>query len=231
MAFFSHPCPWLSIFNRFPPSPGIKVLDRGQKGKGRSPGESAGFLLIKALLKVFPGAKSPQSMKWTCNTTWIPQSRPDHSGKHCWPAQIRIIRLGIRWLHFKAQHCLRPGWSGSEPSCQQSCHPRLRAKYQPLPVKTGPFIERELFRVQPPAPGRERSQGAPLGDGQGSAAPSPASFGKPPLVETAGWEGAPGLAETFWLEQVGGEKKKWGWEERPWIRPPQEMATWHLDST
>lgn len=80
------------------------------------------------------------------------------------------------------------------PSPLQS---RLRAKYQPLPVKTGPFIERELFRVQPPAPGRERSQGAPLGDGQGSAAPSPASFGKPPLVETAGWEGAPGLAETF----------------------------------
>lgn len=48
-------------------------------------------------------------MKWTCNTTWIPQSRPDPSGKHFWSAQIRVIRLGIPWLHFKAQHCLQPG--------------------------------------------------------------------------------------------------------------------------
>lgn len=28
-------------------------------------------------------------MKWTCNTTWVPGSRPDHSGEHCWPAQLR----------------------------------------------------------------------------------------------------------------------------------------------
>ena len=66
-----------------------------------------------------------------------------------------------------------------------------------MPVKTDPFIERELFKVQPPAPGRERRYDARLRDGQGSAAPSLASFGKPPLEETAGWEGAPGLAEIF----------------------------------
>ena len=82
-------------FQPLPPSPVIRVFREGTERKGQSPGESAGFLLIKALLKVFCGARSPQSMKWTCNTTWIPQSRPDNSGEHCWSAQIWVIRLGI----------------------------------------------------------------------------------------------------------------------------------------
>lgn len=89
----SQPYPWLTVFNHFPTRQS-EFLE-GTERKGRSPGESAGFLLIKALLKVFCGARSPQSMKWTCNTTWIPQSRPDNSGEHCWSAQIWVIRLGI----------------------------------------------------------------------------------------------------------------------------------------
>lgn len=61
-------------------------------------------------------------------------------------------------------------WSFTEGSCSESSH-------------------------QPPQ--RERTPGHGLGNGHGSVAPSPASFGKPPLAQTAGWGGAPGLDETF----------------------------------
>lgn len=54
-----------------------------------------------------------------------------------------------------------------------------------------------MVRVQPSALERDRSQGARIGNDQDSAAPSPASFGRPPLVDTDGWGDAPDLAEPF----------------------------------
>lgn len=114
------------------PTPGHQVLE-GQKGKVSHQG-SADFLLIKTLLKCFCGAESPQSMKWTCNTTWNPQSRP----RPLWPAllapRIRVLKTGCSLATFQsnstafsqddvgvnpaARRVAIPGWGPSTSNCQ-----------------------------------------------------------------------------------------------------------------
>lgn len=64
-------------------------------------------------------------------------------------------------------------------------------------MKTGPFTEGSCSKSPATSPREGENSGQPARDGQGSAAPSPASFGKPPLAEIAGCGGAPGLAEMF----------------------------------
>lgn len=98
-------------------------------------------------------------MKWTCNTTWNPQSGPDLSGEHCWSTQIQVDWVFVGYIS-KHSTAFSVDEVGVNPAASKSCHPRLKAKYQPLPVKTGPFTEGS-FQSPASSPGEGETSGHP----------------------------------------------------------------------